>query len=203
MSEESLRLKKKNATRQALAEAAFELAMECGVDGFVVEDIVKKAGFSRRTFANHFSCKEEAIASALTMGDFQETEEETSSALEGLTPLSMIELHILRSFTIDKLTRLHELVSLSKGHPTLRLYVTGALKGVQDYARNWISEEFGSEYSDEYYHLLIGAVFGAVMPVLDGSINVQLPVGDVDKQDNNDFDEYMKIVFSKLREGFK
>lgn len=202
MSEESLRLKKKNATRRALAEAAFELAMERGLDNFVVEDIVNNAGYSRRTFANHFSCKEEAIASALTMDDFREHDE--AHSLDGLTPLSTIEMYIKRSFTIDKLKRLHELISLSRDHPTLKLYVTGVLKETQDFARIGIKEGFGDAYSEEYYHLLIGAVFGALMPVLDGSMNVHLPVGDAaNDQDNNEFQEYMEIVFSKLREGFK
>ena len=68
MSENTLRDKKKQATRQALAEAAFNLALESGVDGFVVEDIVTKAGYSRRTFANYFTCKEEAIAAPVNPG---------------------------------------------------------------------------------------------------------------------------------------
>ncbi|MDC3418330.1 TetR/AcrR family transcriptional regulator [Aquibacillus salsiterrae] len=200
MSEDSLRLKKKNATRQALAEAAFELAMERGIDDLVVEDIVNEAGYSRRTFANHFSCKEEAIASALTMSDFHR---HSSFSLEGLTPLGTIELYIKRSFTIDKLKRLHELITLSRNHPTLSLFVIGVLKEIQDFARQGISEEFGSEYPNEYYHLLIGAVFGALMPVLDGSIDVELPVGGLQDQNGSEFDEYMKTVFSTLREGFK
>lgn len=201
MSNESLRLKKKIATREALAEAAFELAIERGVDNFVIEDIVSKAGYSRRTFANYFSCKEEAIANSLTMSDFHK--EHTSDSLEGYTPLSTIEFFIKRSFTISKLKRLYELISISKSNPTLKLYVTGALKEIQDFARQRISEEFGDKYPSEYYYLLIGAVFGALMPVLDGSINVRLPEGDFEKQEIQDFEAYMSIVFTKLREGFK
>ncbi len=57
----SLRDIKKEKTTNDLAEAAFELAIERGLDGFVVDDIVQRAGYSRRTFANYFSCKEEAV----------------------------------------------------------------------------------------------------------------------------------------------
>ena len=53
---------KREATAQALAEAAFELTRERGLFGFVTADVVERAGYSRRTFANHFSCKEEAVA---------------------------------------------------------------------------------------------------------------------------------------------
>ena len=199
MSNEGLRLKKKIATRQALAEVAFQLALECGVEGFVIEDVVKRAGYSRRTFANHYSCKEEAIASSLTMSDFPI---EPDFESEGLTPLSTIEFFIKRSFTINKLNRLYELLALSKHSPTLKLYVIGALKEIQDFARQRISEEFGDNYSSEYYYLLIGAVFGALMPVLDGSIDVRLPE-ESEHQEIQDFEAYMNVVFSKLREGFK
>lgn len=204
MTDTSLRLKKKAVTRQAIAEAAFELAAAKGVDHFVVEDIAARAGYSRRTFANHFSCKEEAIASSLTMTDFLEMDPEPSTySSEDHTPLSTIELFIKRSFTIDKLKRLNQLISLSRTHPTLRLYVTGALKEVQDFAWQGMRKEFGTAYADEYYHVLIGAVFGALMPVLDESIDVQLPAEKANAQTGNQFEAYMNRVFSQLRKGFQ
>ena len=57
-----LRETKPLETSHSAAQAAYELAMERGVDDFTIEDIVDRAGYSRRTFANHYSCKEEAIA---------------------------------------------------------------------------------------------------------------------------------------------
>lgn len=202
MTDSGLRDKKKLATRQALGEAAFELAVERGIDAFVVEDIVTKAGYSRRTFANYFSCKEEAIANSLTMNDYLDRDDQFPFSPKDHTPLSTIEVFIRRSFTINKLKRLNQLVSMSRGHPTLRLYVTGALKEVQDFARHGISEEFGSEYPAEYYHILIGAVFGAILPVLDESIDVQLPADDGQNGTGNEFNQYMDIVFAHLRKGF-
>src|SRR5690606_20653021 len=65
MDKPSLRAIKREATAQAIAEAAFALARERGLDGFVVDDIVQLAGFSRRTFANYYACKEEAVAMAV------------------------------------------------------------------------------------------------------------------------------------------
>lgn len=202
MKDFSLRDQKKLATRRSLADAAFELAVERGPDGFVVEDIVRKAGYSRRTFANYFSCKEEAIANSLAMDDFRQWEDHVSFSRNEHTPLSTIELYIRRSFTISKLTRLNQLISLSREHPALRLHVTGALKQVQEFARLGIREEFGSAYPEEYYHVLIGAVFGAVLPVLDESIDVRLPSGNGQDGSDNEFDDYMAIVFAQLRKGF-
>ncbi|HEX4212170.1 MAG TPA: TetR/AcrR family transcriptional regulator [Candidatus Dormibacteraeota bacterium] len=59
-----LRERKKQATRQALIQAAVRLARERGPDRTRVEDIAAAAGVSPRTFNNYFSSKEEAIASA-------------------------------------------------------------------------------------------------------------------------------------------
>jgi tape measure domain-containing protein len=58
-----LRERKKLATREALAQAALQLAIEHGLDNVRVEDITTAVNVSRRTFTNYFSSKEEAIAS--------------------------------------------------------------------------------------------------------------------------------------------
>ena len=203
MSENTLRDKKKLATRQAMAEAAFNLAAERGVDGFVVEDIVTKAGYSRRTFANYFTCKEEAIANSLTMNDYLEGADPFSFSSKDHTPLGTIEIFIRRSFTINKLKRLKGLISLSRNHPTLRLYVTGVLMEMQDFAGRNISAEYGNEYPQEYYRILIGAVFGAILPVLDESFDVHLPDDHEDDEAETPFNQYMDTVFAQLRKGFK
>ncbi|WP_370326216.1 TetR/AcrR family transcriptional regulator [Euzebya sp.] len=56
-----LRERKKRATYQALADAAFELSVERGPDAVTVEDIAAAADVSPRTFFNHFESKEQAI----------------------------------------------------------------------------------------------------------------------------------------------
>jgi AcrR family transcriptional regulator len=56
-----LRERKKQATREALREAALRLAVERGPDQVRVEDIAEAAGVSPRTYNNYFSSREEAI----------------------------------------------------------------------------------------------------------------------------------------------
>jgi AcrR family transcriptional regulator len=61
-----LREQKKQATREALREAALRLALECGPDNVRVEDIAEAAGVSPRTYNNYFSSREQAIVAAVT-----------------------------------------------------------------------------------------------------------------------------------------
>ena len=56
-----LRERKKEATRQALHEAAVRLAVEHGLERVTVEAIADAADVSRRTFSNYFANKEEAL----------------------------------------------------------------------------------------------------------------------------------------------
>ncbi|MFI9504654.1 TetR/AcrR family transcriptional regulator [Nocardia sp. NPDC052566] len=61
-----LREQKKQATREALREAALRLALERGPDNVRVDDIAEAAGVSPRTYNNYFSSREQAIVAAVT-----------------------------------------------------------------------------------------------------------------------------------------
>ncbi|MEU1211151.1 TetR/AcrR family transcriptional regulator [Streptomyces sp. NPDC005791] len=56
-----LRERKKQATRNAIAEAAVRLAAEHGVENVTVEAISEAAGVSPRTFFNYFSSHDDAF----------------------------------------------------------------------------------------------------------------------------------------------
>jgi AcrR family transcriptional regulator len=58
---DGLRERKKAATRQALHDAAVELAVAHGFERVTVEAIADAASVSRRTFSNYFAGKEEAL----------------------------------------------------------------------------------------------------------------------------------------------
>ena len=61
-----LRERKKQATREALREAALRLALERGVDNVRVDEIADAAGVSPRTYNNYFASREQAIVAAVT-----------------------------------------------------------------------------------------------------------------------------------------
>jgi AcrR family transcriptional regulator len=58
---ESLRERKKAATRMALHQAALRLAVERGYTDVTIEAIADAAEVSRRTFSNYFANKEDAL----------------------------------------------------------------------------------------------------------------------------------------------
>ncbi|ACQ78532.1 transcriptional regulator, TetR family [Beutenbergia cavernae DSM 12333] len=62
-----LRERRREETRAAFAHAAFELASERGLDGFTIDELAEATGLARRTFFNHFTSKEEAVAHVVVL----------------------------------------------------------------------------------------------------------------------------------------
>lgn len=62
----SRRERNKAATRDAIAQAAFDLLKEVGHDAVTVGMIAERAGVSRRTFFNYFSSFDEALNTQVT-----------------------------------------------------------------------------------------------------------------------------------------
>lgn len=200
----NLRDKKKEATAYALAEASFMLAVERGMDGFIVDDVVQQAGYSRRTFANYFSCKEEAVA-AYFMGS--SSNEDAKMQFAGFppdaTPLDALYNLLKMQFTSEFLYKLRQFVSLAKQYPSLEPYILSVLRRLQTAAQEVLEQFSHGRYPDGYTHLLAGAVYGAFVPILDGRLNVLLP-GEA--QDDRSgailFDQYLNSMFAYLRNGF-
>ena len=206
MNKPSLRDLKKEATAHALADAAFELAVERGLDGFVVDDVVQRAGYSRRTFANYFSCKEEAVATAVIpyySNQQHEAECLLDSLPENTTLLDALYQLMKLQFLEGLLLKMREVVSLSNIHPTLEPYILSVFRGLQISAMETLNGLSHGRYPNGYTHLLVGAVYGAMLPVIDGTLNVLLPGDAVNpEQDATTFEEYLETTFRYLRNGF-
>lgn len=200
----SLRLIKKEATERALADAAFDLVQERGLDGLVIDDIAERAGYSRRTFANYFACKEEAIAMAVF--PYHGVEEFTAllDALpEGTAPLDMMWQFLTMQLTIDFLLRMRQLMVLANQYRTLEPYLLVVLRRLETELERVLSELFGDQYPPGFHHLLTGAVSEALLPVVDGTVPVRMP-GDppANTADAMSYDQYLDTMFVYLRHGF-
>ena len=195
-----LRDLKREATGQALAEAAFELTRERGLSGVVTADVVERAGYSRRTFANHFSCKEEAVASVAFGGV-----DDASAILAGLPadlPLLDALLAVMRAqFTEDTLVKMRELMAMAQQYPTLEPHVLRVQQRMRHTAQVVFGSVAGDRYPAIYVPLLFGAVYGAVMAALEGTLDVRFG-GESDLSSASmDYNSFLDITFDYLRRG--
>jgi AcrR family transcriptional regulator len=125
-----LREHKKQATREALREAALRLALERGPANVRVDDIADAAGVSPRTYNNYFSSRDQAIVAAITA----DRESRTAAAVAAQPP-DVPLADAITTALIDQYTRptdrSRETLLLLTTTPTLReafLTTTAALE---------------------------------------------------------------------------
>jgi AcrR family transcriptional regulator len=203
MTERGLRETKKEATAQALAQAAFELALERGLDGFVIDDVVRRAGYSRRTFANHFSCKEEAIASVLYSG-MRDSEEFVSELPKGMSLVDVLHTSIQRQLGQERLEQLRSLVSLCCTHPALVPFVLEAVMEARQATVAVFMKHADGRYPKQYVDLLSGMAYGALAVLFFGEADAlgrgeAAPAGDTAVP----FEEFLETTMTYLRTGFE
>jgi AcrR family transcriptional regulator len=77
-----LRVRKKLETRQALVDAAIQLATSKGFDATTVDDIAAAVGVSARTFHRYFERKEDAVLadSGVRLSEFRTALDESAAA---------------------------------------------------------------------------------------------------------------------------
>jgi AcrR family transcriptional regulator len=160
-----LRERKKLATKQALAWAAMQLAVERGLENVRVEDITDTVNVSRRTFTNYFSSKEEAIASL--------NADRAARAAEALAerpagePLadSLAEVfaaqHEAAAHGMDR--ERMGLVQLLASSPALRGEYLKTMAQAEEPLAKVIAQRTGADpRNDLYPHVLAAAVMAAV-----------------------------------------
>ncbi|WP_258166521.1 TetR/AcrR family transcriptional regulator [Paenibacillus sp. PCH8] len=198
---------KKEATERALAGTAFELTIEHGLDGFTVEELVQKVGCSRRTFANYFTCKEEAVArGATSVPNTTELEHLLTEIPDNASLLDVLYNLIKMQLTTELIGRLHQLVALSQTYPVLEPHYLGAMHQMQTQAQDTLLDLSNGKYDEVYTYLLINAIYGTILPLIDGRLNVLLPgqtMSEDTKADAVTFDQFLESVFGRLRTGFE
>lgn len=209
MSEPSLRETKRRATARALAQSAFDLACERGVDGFTIDEVAARAGYSRRTFANHYAGKEQAIvavASERVRHALDTTPDEDLPLVDWLQAVARQQL------SGGLLIALRGLRVLAERNPSLRPHLLEVQRCIRETARDAVLARLDGRGSQVYAHLLVGAAYGALTCVLDGHIPVRLPTtpapdptspSDVDgKGGEMTLEDFVDLTFDHLRHGF-
>jgi len=121
---ESLRERKKDATRRALAEAAMTLTTERGYAAVTIADITAAVGVSRRTFSNYFPGKAECVA-AVAEGWFDDILASIEQAPANC-PFDELVLDVLSSFAAVLPERWAKLCLLTSDEPELHAIVEAA-----------------------------------------------------------------------------
>ena len=193
---DGLRDRKRDATRRALAETAFELAGKRGLDGFTISDVVEQAGYARRTFANHFACKEAAIAEIVRSGSADLT-----TAISGLpvgaAVTELIDAVVTAVLDPRRLATYRGLLAMADAEPTLRLWVDAAFRDLLGSATEALldRDDLGLDPVDA--RLLLGALDGMIGSALGGD-----PSTMVDLDSPTALTAFRATISARLSRGF-
>lgn len=170
------------------------------MDGFTIDDVASRAGYSRRTFANYYSGKEDAIVAVAA--------ERVTHALD-TTPdvgLPLVDwLHEVARLQLSDglLVVLQELRVMSEGHPPLRPHVLQVQRLIRQSALDAVLSR--RDISTIHAHLLVGAAYGALTSVLEGHISIRSH-GDSPNthqaESSMTLDSFLNLTFAHLRDGF-
>ena len=153
------RERKKQATRQALQDAALRLVAERGLDQVTVEDISEAADVATRTFFNYFSSKEEALLgnSPRNVAAVHRLVVERPA---GESPLEAV-CQVLRSMILELAERREESLlrqQVIERHPGLLARQLGVYASFERALAAAVTERLGPERADPSYARLVGAV---------------------------------------------
>ena len=160
---QGLRERKRAALERELAIAALTLVESRGFSSVTVDDIVAMSGVSRRTFSNHFACKEDAVA-AVVLHRAGDALESWRPALphDGLVPVVRpLIAHQRRSGTFATMAAVSR---LARDHHQLVPYLREAQWSLWTMAGARVLDEVGDtdDRSRAELTALMGAVFGVV-----------------------------------------
>lgn len=167
MSDPGLRERKKRATARDLALASYELVLERGFDAVTVDDVVERAGYSRRTFANYYTCKQEAVVDGFTLRmrllatGHADPGPPPRGSLESL--IDTIQAQVTTLFTGPALAEIRDFSAILRTDRSLTPYLSQAFERDFDAALSLrVTQDLGIETST----LLLGAIVGQMLALM-------------------------------------
>ncbi|MFH8224390.1 TetR/AcrR family transcriptional regulator [Streptomyces sp. NPDC018057] len=168
-----LRERKKQATREALREAALRMAVEHGPDRVRVEDIAEAAGVSPRTYNNYFASREQAIVSAVTADREARVAAAVAARPAGVRLADAVTDAVVEQYT-DTGEHTHRALLLITTRPVLREAFLGTTAGIEPPLTAVIAERLGDTEAPTA-RVLAASVAAAVRIALEGWLR---PPGD-------------------------
>ncbi|MFE7563195.1 TetR/AcrR family transcriptional regulator [Kitasatospora sp. NPDC057500] len=170
-----LRERKKQATREALREAALRLAVEHGPGQVRVEDIAEAAGVSPRTYNNYFASREQAIVSAVTADREVRVAAAVAARPTGVRLADAVTEAVVEQYT-DTGEREQKALLLITTRTALRDAFLDATAGIEAPLAPVIAERLGDTEA-QTARVLAASVAAAVRIALEGWLQ---PTGDVE-----------------------
>lgn len=194
-----LRERKRQQVAHELAQTAFELTAEKGLNGFTIDELTDRAGYARRTFTNYYSCKEEAVTAValkqLQAGIASLPEEAGDFAL--IDWVHRLAKHQFSRGLMDVLVKLGE---FTEDNPTLEPYLTRVYAQIRLTAWQLVHDRFSDRVSPQQISILVGSAYGALTMMLlqtsrtgsNGSLSL----------DTQSAGAFLDTVFEQLKSGF-
>jgi len=183
-----LRARKREATREALATAAFALARDHGLDGFTVDDVARRADVSRRTFFNYFTSKEQAVTAIVGLRISSLLDEvETRIADEQHPPQGadkagrdLLDLAVRTLLSTDSVETFRALIRLAEDSPELVPHLAGIEHTAGDHVVELMRKKAADEPGVELQPVLAYAIPGAIIATVGAVYSRRLHVREVD-----------------------
>lgn len=160
-----LRERKRRQVAHELAKSAFDLAKKRGVPGFTIDELTEQAGYARRTFANYYSCKEDAIT-ALALEQLHAGIASLPKDEEDLPLIDWVQRLAKHQLSSGLLDVLIELETLTSANPSLEPYLAKVYAEIPLVALETVRKQFPGKAAHEKTGILIGAVYGALTMML-------------------------------------
>ncbi|GAA3384161.1 TetR/AcrR family transcriptional regulator [Cryptosporangium minutisporangium] len=157
-----LRERKKQATREAIGNAALRLALEHGPENVRVDDIVAAAGISARTFNNYFSSREEAIWAPRVDHVVR-----LAAALRARPADEPVDV-ALRALVLDQaivIEQTKDLIRQIGASPAMRTEYLRSLNQVEVSLAEIIAERTGADLSHDFTPRLIAGTYAVALRV--------------------------------------
>lgn len=184
-----LRARKREATHEALATAAFALAREHGLDGFTVDDVARRADVSRRTFFNYFTSKEQAVVAivqlqiASLLDEVERTiaaDQEASGQITEDSSHDLLDLAVRTLLSAESVETFRTLIHLADDNPELVPHLAGIEHTAGDRVVALMRSKSVDDAGVEPTPVLAYAIPGAIIATVGAVYSRRLHVREVD-----------------------